>query len=65
MDSQLSSKQTMTSKELHQIVFDATGKFKELKHFHDKVRKVLKNQEGRISRLAQKLPPMVMLSSTI
>lgn len=34
----------------HQLVFSVTGKYERLGHFHDKVKKVLINQYGRISR---------------
>jgi hypothetical protein len=45
---------TMRSTELHQIVFDSTGKFEKLSHFHDKVKKVLINHLDRILSSAQK-----------
>jgi len=46
----------MTSKELHAIVYLATGKYAKLANFHDVVKKVLHNQLDSILLSAQKLP---------
>ena len=45
---------TMTSVELHRVVFEATGKFAELGNFHAHTKKVLINQSDCILQSAQK-----------
>ena len=46
---------TMSSRDLHQLIFNSTGKFPNLGEFHKKVRKVLVNHKDAVMASASLL----------